>query len=484
MRKTWIGCALACLALAAGCTDGPVAPAAAPTAAPAADLYDDECNESPTQILPEVCEDDPVVVFGWPFFGPPNDLLYEAAGDPSPGQPGLWLGAGVSPDACFGDRNPAVADADGDWLHDPCELELAKGFAPTMKFSRQDGCPDGEPYWAAKYFEGSGTVRIMYMPAYYDDCGPHGVPFGVVGGGHTGDSEFVMVEVVYDAPTRHWRFRRMFLSAHLGTEGNRSDWIEPSATQFTHRTLTHPTVWVAIEKHANYESKEQCNKTLIGDECEWSPLDPLRFPVLAHRNVGSRRKPLIYCRPSEKRFAGNGREECFYAIRSFNGWHTNVVNEPSTPYWELLTGWYYEKRCISWNFLICEAEDREPGTGTVPAYNVSLSGPSYAYNQTATVTAQLTARTGYPTTGRHYTWYRSICRNTGVSADCPSTQPLAASGVDVRSLSTYVSAEVTTVGIRVELRDYAGGPVLDTATFTVLGAGEYDRQCPGTMLSC
>jgi hypothetical protein len=125
-----------------------------------------------------------------------------------------------------------VVDEDHDWLDDNCEFELAKGFAPRWSMSIQDDCPGGEPVWAAKYFPGQGRVRIAFMPAYYDDCPNTGTFFGA-GAGHPGDSEFTMVEISFNAATQHWEMAQMFLTAHLGTIGDRSQWVAASDAEYS-----------------------------------------------------------------------------------------------------------------------------------------------------------------------------------------------------------------------------------------------------------
>lgn len=296
-----------------------------------------------TAVIP--CPDEmPLGPVTWSFFAPQGDVVYEAPNDPSPGSPGVWLGANISPATCFNDQNLSITDADHDWLDDGCELELARGFAPRWSMGEQDYCPDGEPTWAAKYFPVPSAVRIAFMPAYYDDCGDTD--------SHPGDSEFVMVEVGFNYTTQHWEFRGMWLSAHYearvyNVSWDRSDWVSVSDANFSRRPLGHPYVAVSAGKHANYKSEQTCNKTVVnqlgnGEWCWGSVTSPFRFPIDPSRNVGSRFQPLG-CLGSTKRFAGNGRTECFYSEnKRFAGWHTGAAGE--TGYWELLRGDKFEVR--------------------------------------------------------------------------------------------------------------------------------------------
>jgi hypothetical protein len=297
----------------------------------------------------------------WPYFAPAGDFLYEAPDDPSPGADGLWLGSEVTPDVCFADRNPAVSqnwrDVDQDWLAESCEFELAKAFAPLLHFWNPDPCPGGEPGWAVKYFNLSQTVRIAYMPAYYDDCGLPQLGFG---GGHAGDTELIMVETIFNSATQHWEFNQMWLSAHEGTTMDRSAWVRPGEATFSTRRLGHPGVWVAYRKHANYKSAETCNKTAIGDSCGYVG-DQLRVPVKLHRNVGSRHRYMMNCTMSENRFFMNGVVECFWTGRTewrwfgyvrfpfsiFGGWHpdNDLFGDQPGPYGDKLMTEHFEKRC-------------------------------------------------------------------------------------------------------------------------------------------
>ncbi len=86
---------------------------------------------------------------------------------------------------CYKNYGATGHDYDNDLLADECEHRLAYMFRPEMMMHPNDGCPGGEPYWAARYFDdaqhiGWGQfVRLAYLPGYYRDCGA---------GQHRGDS--------------------------------------------------------------------------------------------------------------------------------------------------------------------------------------------------------------------------------------------------------------------------------------------------------
>src|ERR1051325_888294 len=115
--------------------------------------------------------------------------------DVSPTAYGIFV-ANAAPADCWGSTH----DVDHDWFDDDCEYALASAFAPAPYLSTTEQCQDGQPYWAVKPFA-PDRVRIAYMPAYFDDCGSAApYPWGT-NPGHTGASEFIMVEIAYNWST-------------------------------------------------------------------------------------------------------------------------------------------------------------------------------------------------------------------------------------------------------------------------------------------
>lgn len=267
------------------------------------------------------------------YFGTEDYSLYEAPGDPNPGSAGVWLGADVTPGACF---NPSAAyDSDSDGLHNTCESVIARAFAPLLAFDDDEVCSGGEPHWAAKFFS-NGAVRIAYMPTYYDDCGYKYNPDSR-GDAHRGDSEMITVEVVFNSGTRHWEFLRMWTSAHYGVtypyRGDASRWNSVDMTQFPVRSRAFPKVFVARDKHANYNTISFCEDHIVlwywgattsFEDCSDAGRK-VRFPVLEHRNVGSPAAPKP-CARSETTGRNQDpyyRAECFFVpSTSFRGWYT------------------------------------------------------------------------------------------------------------------------------------------------------------------
>jgi len=452
-----------------------------------------ECDE---EYLPEVCAPGPDNPNQYP--NTPGDELYIVPGDPSPGSAGLWLGATVKPANCFAWLSASVvSDGDQDWLADHCETEIAKGFAPTLRYSYIDNCAAAEPYWAARAHT-TGVVRVAYMFGYYSDCGPYGSIFGI-GSGHAGDSEMVTVEVHYNSSSQHWEFHRMWTSAHyeqavMGFSGDRSRWTAASGATFSKRALAHPSVWVAIKKHANYPSSEVCNQTWTGDVCESAVVPPLRFPVLVTRNVGSMHVPMP-CVGSQARFAGNGRQECFFSeARPFHGWWPNaeivwegpaigglqpgdIIPKGVMPYREMLRGPMFDQRCSEpatlGDPIICVW-----GPGGPLPYGAQVTGPSWGYDEYVTVQASVQSPPGGATTGLYYRWFLRTCADGPPEFNCNLSWYPIDEGYDVTTATTYLSRYDIYHKLKVEIRLGPSTPVLATSPHhQISGAGESSGCC-------
>jgi hypothetical protein len=201
-------------------------------------------------------------------------------------------------------------------MDDTCEQYLAQQFRPAMSSSSYDCGTGGEPYWAAKYFPNQGNVvRIIYMPAYYVDCGsPLGgyactvgtiwevaktvfveaitlatVPFQIEDPcrGHNGDAEFVLLDVTYSEGTQHWALTHAFLSAHFQDPTDRSASVGPDALAFPNVYQGYPLIWVSEGKHANYISRDVCISAVYGESCEGNPIHGARLGFNGTHNIGS-----------------------------------------------------------------------------------------------------------------------------------------------------------------------------------------------------
>jgi hypothetical protein len=156
--------------------------------------------------------------------------------------------------------SPAGDDADQDGVRDGCEEVIAQNFAPVLRMDERDRCPTREPYWSvARRPESPRSLKIMYLLSYHLDCPNPALIWGDTG--HRGDSEWIVITVVTasNAPTR-WYTYSITTSAHFGetsdatTTTTYDNW--PEWKQYTHRVA--PVVWVALDKHANYRSRGDC----------------------------------------------------------------------------------------------------------------------------------------------------------------------------------------------------------------------------------
>jgi hypothetical protein len=358
----WTRMLLVCIGILAACGEVPTAPLGEPpAAAPSTPGFGKAATDGAEIGSAQTTSDCPEIEMrhnacdpgsgggGWAFFNDADPNLYEAPGDPSPGQPGVWLGSEVSPAACFetGGGVVSATDPDADGLANACEFAIARSFAPMLHYSNGEQCPGGEPTWAAKRFP-NGVVRMAYMMSYYKDCG---YDTQIFPSDHTGDSEMVMVEVKYNAGTQRWEFSRMWLSAHfdaklLGFGVDESEMVGVSRATFRNRHLGFPNVFVAEDKHANYYSDAECENTGFYDYRDTcGSLYVIRFPVEPGRNAGSRYVDLFGGCFGSSNFILGGRTECYYTSRSggFRGWQSaNYGTEPPSYHTLMFAGYIFE----------------------------------------------------------------------------------------------------------------------------------------------
>ncbi len=105
-----------------------------------------------------------------------------------------------------------------------------------------------------------------------------------------------------------------------------------------------PRVWVALNKHANYVSRESCHtgRGPFGaavDNCNPVIPDLYRLPFYYNRNVGSRQANLINAGTCVKSVEAifYPATECFWKPRvPFNGWLQYPYGHPASPYYSSL----------------------------------------------------------------------------------------------------------------------------------------------------
>ncbi len=298
--------------------------------------------------------------------------------DPDVTYQGYYLPT-YSPATCFSSTGTGINDLDRDGMDERCEEKLAEMFRPVMSLAppNQDCDMGMEPYWAAKYFpDHSNTVRVFYAMAYYQDCGTNGSlgntlfkmygnlvslaglgpnPYEIIVGstdgteGHTGDSEWITVDINYNALKKHWYATSLVTSAHWGGNADGTVRTPASGIEWGQNQGGYPNVWVMRGKHANYPSRSKCNASRapgVHDDCD--PNIPKVSRVYFHyiRNLGSLHQNLINyrsCVQSLNRPTLNTGTECFWRMTTrtdsaaFFGWNTQPLGAPPMAYGNALT---------------------------------------------------------------------------------------------------------------------------------------------------
>jgi hypothetical protein len=190
-------------------------------------------------------------------------------------------------------------DDDGDALSTSCELEIARQVAPVLIVPR-GGCnwDAVQSRLAGGYFTAvqpvGDTVRVAFLPAYFEDCGWSGIKCWlpkVDCTPHHGDSEFIVVDVTR-AADRTLIISGIFLSAHcFGKYDNACHWYRGAELASFAFRGSHPVIWVAEGRNANYRSAGECDRGLHSiDTCDRNDV-AVMFPIASERNIGSRAQP-------------------------------------------------------------------------------------------------------------------------------------------------------------------------------------------------
>lgn len=257
--------------------------------------------------------------------------------DPAPEPAGIAL----TPSAC----SEATADTDSDGLTDACEHALATAFAPVLMMHHtrctappsgaSRGIPGGYFHAAQRTEEG---VRLVYMPAYYRDCGwRSGWCVLLNCRGHAGDSELIAVDVRRLA-SGSWATESVFLSAHcFGRSARDCRWYDGTALRdfdwLDGVERGAPVVWVSDGRNANYPSRAACERGHGGMDACGSDPEVYRFPVMRARNIGSRAVPIrqpgqvpgcvtgAVVEPVDRLIVSHQAVECFWTGSApFGGW--------------------------------------------------------------------------------------------------------------------------------------------------------------------
>jgi hypothetical protein len=283
--------------------------------------------------------------------------------DPSPGSPGIWV-QGWEPQYCFDN----YWDPDEDGVHNGCENALAAAFAPELMLTTAEcswdyplGRLGGEYYFAVQQAPDQwyGSLRLAYLPGYYWDCGVRHDDLSECRAqqiplvtnfceGHTGDTEFTLIDITYNVETSHWVVDSIFLSAHCGEiTGNECKWYHDLSV-FQWRGSHYggaPVIWVSEKKHASYPTQDACNSGVtVGlpgiwlgfelEHCEYNN-HAFDYPIVyGQQNVGSRVAPLRNC---DVAFSGSSKVdpnavECIWNHGRFNGWQGYSYNNGASSY--------------------------------------------------------------------------------------------------------------------------------------------------------
>lgn len=237
--------------------------------------------------------------------------------DPCPECDGHWIG--LSAEEC---ETTLVDDQDTDGLRDTCERRFAEFFRPYLIMSAADPAKSHEPYWAAR-FDGN-DVKLFWAFGFFEDAGTANPTAWYCNNplryifedwtcaGHPGDSESLVMDLSYNATTKHWELSSLSMSRHgeySTAAGNQVSYNGPY--------LGYPSVYVAYGKHASYLSDNQCDSGgpfASSDECFSDYF--VRDYFSAYRNLGRSGDQLINCVQG-----ATGYTECFWATSgSFRGW--------------------------------------------------------------------------------------------------------------------------------------------------------------------
>lgn len=165
---------------------------------------------------------------------------------------------------------------------------------------------------------------------------------------HVGDSEFIILDVIYDSSDNRWKLMQAFYSAHWNTINDRSTSAAWGDLEYRQNPQGYPVAWVALDKHGNYPTEAVCDGVPYwpfhdncGDPVEGNGVRE-RFPVDANRNLGGRPPhDLKNCTQSINYpnwpYTGT---ECFWTSTTFKGWHDPSISGGATGYKTILDTYF------------------------------------------------------------------------------------------------------------------------------------------------
>lgn len=285
-----------------------------------AGITSDECpqSSSPDATTTSTCEP------------PPTE-------DPPPSDNGPYPYAGRDLGVSFAYcTSPAGDDTDSDGVRDSCEEKFAQKFAPVLKITTTDRCPNREPYWSvAKWDQQANSLKVMYLISYYRDC-PRSTSTG-----HAGDSEWIVLTAVASTEYPTWWYTySVTTSAHYGApfvDDTKTTRFDAYPEWYMGFYRAKPVVWVALDKHANYTTASECNGAdfFFGygyDACGTSYEENVGVPSHTQANIGTvwapsggrQLKNKVYSRASVSGYAEYmwGYDPATGYGASFCGWQT------------------------------------------------------------------------------------------------------------------------------------------------------------------
>ncbi len=267
----------------------------------------------------------------------PNCALY--APDPNPEAAGIWMGPTLTGSHCY---PVTLNDLDHDNADNECEDRLAEAFRPLLRLHQADLVRSRQTYYAARAYthsSGATTFMLLYMLGYHMDGGSpnsycntlNSFAYILALSGeldacdyHFGDSEWILLQVRYNASKQHWAVTQATLSAHWETSAESSGTHAASAFYYPEKTYGYPRVWASREKHANYPSSGKCDQgAFFFDTCDGNDVD--ERVVINGRNVGSEEVRFIDQTYSDSPYLHTGTEY-FWSPIAFCGWDGPSIN--------------------------------------------------------------------------------------------------------------------------------------------------------------
>lgn len=248
---------------------------------------------------------------------------------PNPYPQGTAWGVNLGPDFSYS-ACTAAGGFDQDGLTDACEHQLAVSFRPLLSTSPSDQTLSRESYWAAHRV--GPKVKIFYALAYHWDGGSDHWACGMDASGHClahpGDAEHIVLTVIWDAFTGHWRLESAYLSAHAGSPANASETVPAHELTYEGRGRHYPRVFVAREKHANYKSRAACHEEhlfILTDIC-YDNIDDGRVDTWSGRKLGSSEVNYLSTVHSVDPYIHTGNEDFWQRNQYFCGWDGPSLN--------------------------------------------------------------------------------------------------------------------------------------------------------------